>query len=42
MPDPAPRTISIVIPCLNDAHLLRRCLASLHAQETPADEIIVV
>lgn len=42
MPDSAPRTISIVIPCLDDAHLLRRCLASLQAQETPADEIIVV
>ena len=42
MPDAVPRTISIVIPCLNDAPLLRRCLASLTAQGTPADEIIVV
>ena len=35
-------SISVVIPCLNDADLLRRCLASLAAQEVPADEIIVV
>ena len=35
-------SISVVIPCLNDADLLRRCLVSLAAQEVPADEIIVV
>ncbi|MDO5669402.1 MAG: glycosyltransferase family A protein [Corynebacterium sp.] len=39
---PRSRTISIVIPCLNDASLLRRCLASLAAQETAPDEVIVV
>lgn len=40
---PGPRrTISVVVPCLNDADLLRRCLDSLAAQDTPADEIIVV
>jgi glycosyltransferase involved in cell wall biosynthesis len=43
LPDPArPRTISVVVPCLNDAVLLRRCLDSFRAQELPADEIIVV
>lgn len=38
----AARTVSIIIPCLNDAELLRRCLDSLLAQDTVADEIIVV
>lgn len=45
-PDLAPREtrrrISIVIPCLNDAELLARCLQSLNNQTIPADEIIVV
>ena len=36
------RTISVVIPCYNDAQLLRRCLASFAAQIVPADEVIVV
>lgn len=43
MPHPAhPRRISVVIPCLDDAVLLRRCLTSLNAQELPPDEVIVV
>lgn len=43
MPYPSrPRTVSVVIPCLDDAALLRRCLASLAEQEMPAEEIIVV
>lgn len=43
MSDPAARrSISIVIPCLDDADLLARCLNSLAAQRTPAEEIIVV
>lgn len=43
LPDPVrPRTVSVVIPCLNDAVLLERCLDSFRAQEVPADEIIVV
>lgn len=43
LPDPVrPRTVTVVIPCLNDAVLLRRCLDSLRAQQVPADEIIVV
>lgn len=43
LPDsPGPRTVSVVIPCLNDAVLLQRCLDSLSTQEMPADEIIVV
>lgn len=36
------RTVSIVIPCLDDAVLLRRCLASLHDQVRRPDEVIVV
>lgn len=35
-------SISVIIPCRNDADLLRRCLASFAEQEVPADEIIVV
>ncbi|MDO5511634.1 glycosyltransferase family A protein [Corynebacterium sp.] len=42
MSAPSTRTISIVIPCLNDAELLRRCLASLAEQEVAPEEIIVV
>lgn len=36
------RTISVIIPCLNDAELLDRALTSLTAQTIPADEILVV
>ncbi|GAB3592681.1 Putative glycosyltransferase EpsH [Corynebacterium faecale] len=36
------RTLTIVIPCLNDAELLRDCLASINAQTIAPDEIIVV
>lgn len=39
---PPPLTFSVVIPCLNDAELLDRCLRSLSAQLRPADEILVV
>ncbi|HEY0259569.1 MAG TPA: glycosyltransferase family A protein [Lacisediminihabitans sp.] len=35
-------TISVVIPVLDDARLLERCLESLASQRRPADEIIVV
>src|SRR5690606_25911803 len=35
-------TVSVVIPSLNDAVLLRQCLAALALQTRPADEIIVV
>lgn len=35
-------TTSVVIPVKDDAVLLERCLRALHAQESPADEIIVV
>lgn len=35
-------SISVVIPALNDAALLERCLADLAAQSRPAEEIIVV
>lgn len=34
--------VSLVIPCLNDALLLKRCLASFQGQVIPPDEIIVV
>ncbi len=34
--------ISVVIPALNDADMLRECLAALAAQTRPADEIVVV
>lgn len=43
MPQPnPPRTISVIIPCLNDAVLLHRCLDSLARQEVLPKEIIVV
>ena len=35
-------TISVVIPCFNDAPFLEKALAALAAQERPADEVIVV
>ncbi|TFD74986.1 glycosyltransferase family 2 protein, partial [Cryobacterium fucosi] len=35
-------TISVVIPCYNDAGFLAVCLAALAAQTRPADEVIVV
>jgi len=35
-------TVSVVIPVLDDAAALRRCLVSLAAQSRPADEIVVV
>lgn len=35
-------TISVVIPCRDDAPFLARCLRALTAQTRPADEIIVV
>lgn len=35
-------TLSVVIPVLDDARMLRACLAALAAQSRPADEIIVV
>ncbi|MGV0870505.1 glycosyltransferase family 2 protein [Corynebacterium kalidii] len=35
-------SVSVIIPCLNDAELLRRCLSSLYEQEVAPDEIIVV
>ncbi len=35
-------TVSVVIPSLNDAEMLRHCLAALAEQTRPADEIIVV
>jgi glycosyltransferase involved in cell wall biosynthesis len=34
--------ISVVIPALNDAEMLARCLAALARQTRPADEIVVV
>lgn len=40
VPDMA--SISVVIPVLNDAVMLRACLGALAAQSKPADEIIVV
>lgn len=36
------RTLSVVIPCLNDGELLRACLDTLQAQTILPDEIIVV
>lgn len=38
----SPLRIIVVIPCRNDAELLRACLAALHAQTRPADGVIVV
>ncbi len=38
----APRRISVVIPCYNDATLLQRALNSFANQDVLADEIIVV
>ncbi|MGO4594375.1 glycosyltransferase family 2 protein [Leifsonia sp. 2TAF2] len=35
-------TVSVVIPALDDAEMLGRCLADLAAQLRPADEIVVV
>jgi glycosyltransferase involved in cell wall biosynthesis len=35
-------TVSVVIPSLNDAHMLRHVLADLAVQTMPPDEIIVV
>lgn len=35
-------SISVVIPVLNDAEMLARCLRALDAQQRPADEIVVV
>jgi glycosyltransferase involved in cell wall biosynthesis len=34
--------VSVVIPSLNDAQMLRRCLAAIAAQTRSADEVIVV
>lgn len=34
--------IALVVPCLNDAELLARCLASFSSQTRPLDQIIVV
>lgn len=39
---PAALTTSVVIPVKDDAELLARCLTALHAQDSPADEVIVV
>lgn len=36
------RTIGVVIPCFDDAVLLRRCLTAFATQTTPPDEIVVV
>jgi GNAT superfamily N-acetyltransferase len=41
MPGPRMR-ISVVIPVLDDARMLERCLAALGTQTRPADEVIVV
>jgi glycosyltransferase involved in cell wall biosynthesis len=35
-------SITVVIPALNDAAMLRECLAALAVQSRPADEILVV
>ncbi|MCM3656752.1 glycosyltransferase [Agromyces mediolanus] len=35
-------SISVVIPCLDDAAMLRACLAALAGQTRPPDEVIVV
>ncbi|MDR5701060.1 glycosyltransferase family 2 protein [Agromyces aerolatus] len=36
------RTVSVVIPCLDDGRFLSACLAAVAAQTRPADEVIVV
>ncbi|WP_219845076.1 glycosyltransferase family 2 protein [Leucobacter massiliensis] len=35
-------TLTVVVPSLNDAQMLRHCLAALAAQTRPADEVLVV
>jgi glycosyltransferase involved in cell wall biosynthesis len=35
-------TISVIIPCFDDARLLHACLIAVGAQSRPADEVIVV
>ena len=35
-------TLSVVIPSLNDAHMLKDCLDALAAQTRAPDEVIVV
>lgn len=42
MPAPALPSVSVVIPCLNDAEALRTCLASLAVQSVQPAEIVVV
>lgn len=39
---PSPTTVALVIPCLDDAPLLARCLASVDKQTRPFDHVIVV
>ncbi|PCN47263.1 glycosyl transferase family 2 [Curtobacterium sp. 'Ferrero'] len=38
----APRTVTVVVPVLDDAEDLRVCLAALARQTRPADEVVVV
>jgi len=35
-------TVSVVVPCYNDAAMLERCLDALARQTRPADEVVVV
>ncbi|WP_290186497.1 glycosyltransferase family 2 protein [Corynebacterium glaucum] len=35
-------TVAVVVPCLNDAALLKRCLRSFAAQSSPPEHVIVV
>lgn len=35
-------TVAVVVPCLNDAALLERCLRSFAAQSSPPERVIVV
>jgi glycosyltransferase involved in cell wall biosynthesis len=35
-------TISVIIPCLDDAGYLTACLDALARQTRPADEVVVV
>ncbi|MBF4993986.1 glycosyltransferase family 2 protein [Arthrobacter gandavensis] len=42
MPAPVLPTVSVVVPCLNDAEALRSCLASLASQSVRPAEIVVV